>query len=148
MSTVLCKQSAQCYLRIHWAFKDSVIDVIFTDLIRNNERQFHAPWMQLERFIFHTNGKHLRVSDFSRCHPFMVKGQKKKYFRTMFAEDRRRQEWNTKESMFWQRFESVSNAYLTNAPMKQRMLPIFNLRHELKEILDMMMFDYLTYNSS
>ena len=61
-------------------------------------------------------------------------GRVKNCFRPTFAKDSRRQEWNTKDGMFWQTYESASYAYLTNAPTKDRILPIFVLRRELKEV--------------
>ena len=44
-------------------------------------------------------------------------------------------------------YECASNAYHTDAPMKQRMLPIFNFRRQLREILDMIMLDYIAADS-
>ena len=43
--------------------------------------------------------------------------------------------------MFWQTHESASYAYLTNVHTKDRILPIFVLRRELKEVLGTMMLN-------
>ena len=75
-------------------------------------------------------------------------GGTKNCFKPTFAKDSRRQEWNTKEGKFRQTYESASYAYLTNAPTKDRILPIFVLRRELKEVLGTMMVDYLANDSS
>ena len=75
-------------------------------------------------------------------------GGTKNCFKPTFAKDSRRQEWNTKEGKFRQTYESASYAYLTNAPTKDRILPIFVLRRELKEVLGTIMLDYLANDSS
>ena len=53
----------------------------------------------------------------------------------------------TQKYLFWQRCESATNAYLTNAPMKQRILPIFNLGCQLREILHVIMLNYIADDS-
>ena len=90
------------------------------------------------------------VNDVGIRHPLTVNGWDKNCFnRPTFAKDSRRQEWNTiNEGMLWQTYESVSYAYLTNAPAKDRILPIFVLRRELKKVLGMMMLHYLANDSS
>ena len=85
-------------------------------------------------FRFCTNGKRLTVSDVCRRHPLTMNGPVEEYHRTTFADDPRRQQWNTKEGLFWQRYETASNAYFTNAHMKLQNLPIFTLWCKLEKI--------------
>ena len=77
----------------------------------------------------------------------MVNGQDKDCFRPTFAEDPRRQVWNTKEGTLWRTYESASYTYFTNAPTKDQILPIFVLTHELKEVFGTMMLNYLANDS-
>ena len=74
-------------------------------------------------------------------------GRIRNCFRLTFAKDSKRQDWNTKKGMLWQKYESASYAYYTNAPTKNRILPISVLTRELKEVLGTMMLNYLTNDS-
>ena len=49
--------------------------------------------------------------------------------------------------MLWRTYESASYTYFTNAPTKDRILPIFVLTRELKEVFGTMMLNYLANDS-
>ena len=69
-------------------------------------------------------------------------GKIKNCFRPTIAEDSGRLDCNTKEGMPWRTNKSAIYVYFTNAPTKDRILPILVLTRELKEVFGTMMLNY------